>query len=292
MIELRPYRPTDAPRAFLLWQASLGRDWPLTCDQFAAHIRAGLVAFDDDELVGICAYGRRGERAALHLLVVDRSFRGAGIGTALHAACLAELAALGVTHVSLGGFPGPYLWPGLPDDSGNAHRFLARRGWVFDGACFDLTGALGGFRTPAELTARLGPGISYRVADVADGEPLAAFEERHFPTWAASFESPCEQVIVALSGDQIVGTLLAGGPESPLLWRELLGPDSGTIGCVGVAPQAEGRGIGTGMVAYAMEQLQADGVTTCYVDWVHRLSFYGRLGFRPWRRYQTATLEL
>jgi beta-N-acetylhexosaminidase len=53
-----------------------------------------------------------------------------------------------------------------------------------------------------------------------------------------------------------------------------------------------GRGIGTGIVAYACEQLRERGVGHCHIGWTVLLSFYGRLGFRPWRRYETAGRQL
>jgi GNAT superfamily N-acetyltransferase len=90
----------------------------------------------------------------------------------------------------------------------------------------------------------------------------------------------------------IVGTLLATDQRHPQLWRELLGKDSGTIGAVGVAEAARGRGVGTSMVAYACEQLRDRGVRNCHIGWTTELSFYGRLGFQPWRQYETASLEV
>jgi predicted N-acetyltransferase YhbS len=49
------------------------------------------------------------------------------------------------------------------------------------------------------------------------------------------------------------------------------------------------RRIGTALVAYACEQLRDRGVVNCHIGWTPFLSFYGRLGFRPWRRFEMAT---
>jgi len=46
------------------------------------------------------------------------------------------------------------------------------------------------------------------------------------------------------------------------------------------------------MVASACEQLRDRGVGNCHIGWTTELSFYGRLGFHPWRRYQTANHNL
>jgi hypothetical protein len=43
--------------------------------------------------------------------------------------------------------------------------------------------------------------------------------------------------------------------------------------------------VGTAMVARASEILRDRGVRTCLIDWTVREDFYGRLGYRRWRRY-------
>jgi predicted N-acetyltransferase YhbS len=64
----------------------------------------------------------------------------------------------------------------------------------------------------------------------------------------------------------------------------MLGP-AATIGCVGVAPAVQGRGIGTALVVRASEILRDAGVRNCHIGWTTRESFYRRAGYRPWRRY-------
>jgi predicted N-acetyltransferase YhbS len=66
----------------------------------------------------------------------------------------------------------------------------------------------------------------------------------------------------------------------------MLGPQAGTISCVGVAPDMQGRGIGSAMVARASEILRDNGTRTCHIGWTGRESFYIRAGYRPWRRYR------
>jgi predicted N-acetyltransferase YhbS len=65
----------------------------------------------------------------------------------------------------------------------------------------------------------------------------------------------------------------------------MLGPAAGTIGCVGVAPPWEGRGIGTALVVRASELLRDAGTGICHISWTTRESFYRRAGYQPWRRY-------
>ena len=65
----------------------------------------------------------------------------------------------------------------------------------------------------------------------------------------------------------------------------MLGPAAGTIGCVGVAPQLHGRGIGTALVIRASQLLAQAGTRTCHIGWTTREAFYRRAGYQPWRRY-------
>ena len=51
----------------------------------------------------------------------------------------------------------------------------------------------------------------------------------------------------------------------------MLGPASGTIGCVGVAPPRQGQGIGTALVVRASEIPDA-GTRNCHIGWTTRES--------------------
>ena len=78
--------------------------------------------------------------------------------------------------------------------------------------------------------------------------------------------------------------MLLDGPGAYTVYEPTLGPAAATISCVGVAPQMEGRGIGTALVARASEILRDRGAGTCHIGWTVRESFYTRAGYRPWRR--------
>jgi GNAT superfamily N-acetyltransferase len=284
-----PVRDEDA--AVALWQRSLPL-WPIARAEFAGVIGDALVATVDRQLAGFAAVAHRGRRGSLPLLLVDRDRRRCGLGRRLHDAALDHLRRRGADTAGLGGTPGPYLWPGLPADLDDARAILDRWGWRFGYRCWDLVRDLSDYETPREVAARASA-YSYRWASGADRERLAAFEARHFPSWGTYLNAGLDSAIVGVDeAGEIVGSLIARDQRHPPLWRELLGDDSGTIGAVGVAERARGRGVGTAMVAYACEQLRDRGVGNCHVGWTTELSFYGRLRFRHWRRYDTAQRSL
>jgi len=291
-VDVRAHDPArDRAAVYALWQRSLGRAWPLDRTELAEVMGDTLVAFVGGRLAGAAAVAHAGRRASLQLLLVDPDLRRQGIGRRLHDAALDHLVRLGAQSVRLGGTPGPYLWPGLPADLAEARPILERWGWTFGYTCWDLVRELADYETPTDV-ARRGSAFTYRWASGADRDRLAAFEALHFPEWAAYFDGDALETAVIAVDDNgaIVGSLIA--TDHRHVRARVLGEDGGTIGAVGVAEADRGRGVGTAMVAYACEQLRDRDVGNCHIGWTTELPFYGRLGFHPWRRYETANRSL
>lgn len=116
------------------------------------------------------------------------------------------------------------------------------------------------------------------------------FNQRHFPDWAPHFERlpPGCAFLAVDEEDRVVASLLAewNGFGDPGPWRQLLGPNLGSLGVVGVDPHMRRRGIGTALVVHAIHYLQSLGVPRCHVGWLVRTSFYANAGFDPWRSYR------
>jgi predicted N-acetyltransferase YhbS len=295
VIEIRAFDPSvDDVSVFELWTRTLGHAWPVARDDFDEVMGEGLVAVDGSTIVGTSMFSCREGTAHLQVILVDDELQGQGIGARLHDATVAALGDRDVTRAQLAGTPVRYLWPGLPAELRDLRQPLERRGWTFGYTCWDLVRSLADYETPAEV-ARSASDVTFRRTGAGDREPLLAFERAHFPQWANDFSSDAgsRAAIVAIDeAGQIVGSLLATDQSEPHVWRELLGDACGSINCVGVDERVQGRGIGTRMVANACETLQASGVVNCHIGWVELLSFYGRLGFKPWREYDRATLGL
>lgn len=289
---VRRYEADDGAAVFELWQRTLGLDWPVDPAEFAAVVREGFVALDGGRLAGVAAIAGGNDRASLQLLLVDPGLRRRGIGAQLHDAALSELARRGATRVHLAGTPDPYLWPGLPAEYQEAQGVLERLGWQFTEPCWDLVRTLRDFQRPAGIAQT--PAITYRPATEADRAALSEFETTHFPEWAHYFagEALASGFLALDERGGIVGSLIAADHRRPQQWRHLLGHDTGSIGAVGVAASGRQRGVGTAMLAHACESLRDRGVGHCHISWTTLLSFYGRLGFVPWRRYESASRNL
>jgi GNAT superfamily N-acetyltransferase len=294
-LHLRALDPgRDRPLLERLWGAALGPVWPPLPGGLDL-VRDGLVAErprgGGDQALGVVAVDAAG---SIPLLLVDPAARRQGVGTRLLAAGLERVGALGATTVGLGSGGHDYIWPGVPDDLPAAAGFFAARGWRFGHTVIDLTADLRGYQAPAGVGERPGrAGVSIGVMAEPDRAEVLAFEAATFPDWVVWFERLSASVLVARDRDgAVVGTLLFSGPPGATIYEPLLGPEAGTIGCVGVAEATRGAGVGSAMVARASELLRDAGTRACHIGWTRRERFYGRLGYRPWRRYHMASRRL
>jgi GNAT superfamily N-acetyltransferase len=289
-IAVRAFDPT-ADRAALerLWAETLDTTWPLDPDALEV-IRDGLVAERRGQVVGLAAVSAE----SIPLLLVAPPEQRTGVGSALHAAALELLRERGAERMSLGRGGEDHLWPGVPANLSAAVAFFEAHGWTWDHVAIDLVRDLRGYVDPIGAVARAADGgINLALAGAADVSAVLAFEEAHFPEWLDSFRRGDWSILAGRDPDgTVLGTLLFRGPGPVSTFWRLLGADSAAIACVGVAESAQGRGVGSALVARASELLRDAGARVCLIDWVVRRDFYRRVGYEPWREYLMAAREL
>jgi ribosomal protein S18 acetylase RimI-like enzyme len=283
--------PRDRAALERLWVTALGDVWPVL-PAGLDFLGTGVVAEAAGEPVGAVGVEAGDDHnGGVQLLVVDPAVQRRGIGTRLLEAGVERLLALGVVEAALGSGGHDYLWPGVPEDLPGAAGFFAARGWQFQYRVLDLVADLRGYEAPPgalERAERAGVTIEVQAGPEPAGEVLA-FEATTFPSWLRAFQRATSPVLVARARNgAIVGALLFRGPPDATIFTPLLGPDAGTIGCVGVAAGARGAGVGSAMVARASELLRDAGTGACHIGWTEREWFYRRVGYLPWRRYQMA----
>jgi GNAT superfamily N-acetyltransferase len=138
-------------------------------------------------------------------------------------------------------------------------------------------------------------GIVFGQATPGERDWLAAHALEHwYQRWDEYFAASApENILVGRLRDrQLVAALIVGFPGQVLQWQPMLGPQVTTIGCVGTLRPFRGQGIGTALVAAASEMLKRAGGSVCHIGWTDLLTFYGRLGYVPWRSYARATRNL
>jgi beta-N-acetylhexosaminidase len=282
---LRPFRPT-ADRALVetLWRTAMPPAWPLL-PAGVTMLNDGLIALAETQPVGFVAADLAG---SIPLILVDPAHQRCGIGTALLDAALRRLSEADATEVTAGSGGSSYIWPGVPLDLPAAVSFFTAHGWEHRHDTLDLVADLHGYQSPATAYDRVTQAsVTITVATMSQSPAVLAFETATFPSWARWFQPSDQTILIATdSAGAIAGTLLFQGPDADTVFSPLLGPDAGTIGCVGVAPRQQGHGIGTAMVTRASEILRDAGTRSCHIGWTDRESFYTRAGYHPWRRYR------
>ena len=282
---IRPFAAV-ADRAWVaqLWRAALPPSWPVL-PAGLGQLGAGLVAEAGPVPVGFVAVDPAG---SIPLMLVDPGYQRRGIGTRLVEAALGQFRAAGGSSVTAGSGGASYIWPGVPWNLPAAVSFFTSRGWRHTHDTLDLVADLAGYRPPPGAGERAAStGVTIMRAASGDLEGVLAFEAAAFPSWSRWFAAArLEHVLVARDrSGAIVGTLLLAGPGADTVLAPMLGPNAGTIGCVGVAPSLHEQGIGTALVVRASQILGRAGVRACHIGWTTRESFYRRAGYRPWQRY-------
>jgi GNAT superfamily N-acetyltransferase len=282
---LRPFvGVADHDRVEALWLAALEGRWPLL-PKAIATVREGFFAVEGGRTVGCVTVDLAG---SIPLVLVAPGHQRRGIGADLLSAALGRLRAAGVSTAQAGSGGADNIWPGVPTDLPEAVRLFANCGWRAGQDTLDLVADLPDYRAPALASGSSAwAGITIGPAAPADVAAVMAFETATFPHWAPSFRAGNRDILLARDdAGAICATLLLDGPGADTIFEPMLGRAAATINCVGVAPHAQGRGIGTALVARASEILRDRGAGTCHISWTVRESFYTRAGYRPWRRYR------
>ena len=63
--------------------------------------------------------------------------------------------------------------------------------------------------------------------------------------------------------------------------------EMGGIGPLGIDRAIRGKHFGIDLVKAAANELIGRGVTDIVIDWTQLIAFYEKLGFTPWKQYQS-----
>ncbi len=195
-----------------------------------------------------------------------------------------------------------YLWPGVPEDLPDAAPFTTALGFAAGLPTYDLRSDTSGqsLRYPRDDVESL----SFGPAGPTDVDGLVKFVEAEFDReWASDlkdfFAAGGRPGAIFLARDRgdLLGFARLHVPGShpvgpPLYWADRLTPRAGGLGPIGVASARRGQGLGTALLAAALQHLRDQGRTDVVIDMTHLLGFYGQFGFAPWLRYRQATLDL
>jgi predicted N-acetyltransferase YhbS len=142
-----------------------------------------------------------------------------------------------------------------------------------------------------------------RPAQSADEDALLAFIQREFPgRWRYDFQEYLRgggriaDHMVLLTARGVVGFCRLNFDDS---WQPLaryyphqLPKPWGQLGTIGVSQDSRGKGYGAAVLDAGLRRLRDSGVRGCVIDWTELLDFYGKFGFKPYRRYAILLKEL
>lgn len=286
VLRIRPFEPIrDRREVERLWRASFPALWPVL-PQGLDMLNGGRLAEHEARAIGLAA--RSGP--ALQLLMACPGWRRKGIGSELFNAAQKEAQSEGFDRLSLGSGGEDYIWPGIPSDAVDAIAFFELLGYRWGYIATDLVLDLPQWK-PNAITIVTAQQARVAVAPARSGAELAeviAFEQRRFPRWVRYFERG-EGILVARRGTSVLGTLLYS--TSACIYEPALASPCGSIGCVGVDPDAESQGIATAMVLAATRIVRADGAACCHIGWTWRTGLYEQVEYRPWRTYLMSTVN-
>ncbi|NOU88490.1 GNAT family N-acetyltransferase [Paenibacillus sp. LMG 31460] len=230
----------------------------------------------------------------LQALLVDSAHRGRGVGRALLLRAEAALREVGATRIQLGNDLHSRIFPGVPEELGEARAWFERQGYAYQDTVHDLLLA---YAAEDAVSLPAAPGATFRVAEPADRDALHAFMARCFPgAWAYQHRDYWErggtgrELVVLERDGAIVGFCRMNDSASPLLaqniyWTPLFDEELGGIGPLGIDESCRGLKYGISIVQAAIHYLRERGVRRIVIDTTPFVDFYGKLGYRTWKSY-------
>ena len=229
-----------------------------------------------------------------------------GYGSQLMAWAEDWLQKRGARKILLGGSLKTFA-PSLPEELNPA--FFLQRGYQVRSDAWDVARDLDDGQPierhplPEGADDRADDRAEVRPAGAADQADLLAFLEREFPgRWhfeAAQYLARGGSIgdfVICRMGARVEGFawLTFPGSRRPLdrYYPQRLPKPWGQLGPIGVSHDLRGQGWGGLVLQTGLRALRAGGVRGCVIDWTRLLEFYGKYGFKPYRRYRMLSLHL
>lgn len=325
-MQIRPYRPGDEPAVLKLWNQCMGEQFPLDSALFEqnvlrdAHFDPEAVWVAEDAGGDLLAYahakvckeplgsaGMMPEQGWIGALAFLPTEEGLQAARQLLQTALDWLKAKGRKRVSYGSDPA-HLFPGVPAEQTLHQQLLREAGFAIgEHVAVDLVRELADYRVPDEVEANLRnlrEEYAIRSCTHEDIPALLRFLQQEFPgRWyyetvkRIEAEDTPRDILILTHGDEVEGfchTFHRGskriGPS--IYWRRLLGEAYGGLGPIGLAESTRGKGLGLALLCKGVEYVKQQGAQRMAIDWTDLVEFYGKIGFRVWKRYHPASRQI
>jgi len=325
-MRVRCFQSDDLSAVLALWNQCMGEQFPLDAPLFEQNVlhdahfdpEAAWVAEGADGSLLAYAHakvckeplgsaGMMPEQGWIGALAFQLGSQGEEAARQVIHTALNWLKAQGGKQVAYGSDPA-HLFPGVPVEQTVLQQLLREAGFrLHEHVTVDLIRELDDYRVPEEVEKRLHDlREAYRIRSCtpADVDALLRFLMSAFPgRWyyetikRLEVEDTPRDILILTHGDEVVGfchTFHRGsrriGPS--IYWRPLLGEAYGGLGPIGLADSVRGKGLGMALLCKGVEYVKQQGAQRMAIDWTDLVDFYGRIGFRVWKRYYGAPCEL
>lgn len=325
-MQIRLLRAEDEPAVLTLWDRCMGEQFPLDSALFEqnvlrdAHFDPEAVWVAEDNGGNLLAYahakvcreplgsaGMMPEQGWIGALAFLPNEEGLQAARLLLQTALEWLKAKGRKQVNYGSDPA-HFFPGVPTEQTLHQQLLREAGFTIgEHVAVDLVRELADYRVPEEVEAnlqRLHEEYAIRSCTPDDVPALLRFLQQEFPgRWyyetakRLEVEDTPRDILILTHGDEVVGfchTFHRGskriGPS--IYWRKLLGEAYGGLGPIGLAGSTRGKGLGLALLCKGVEYVKQQGAQRMAIDWTDLVDFYGKIGFRVWKRYHPASRRI
>ncbi|WP_168118568.1 GNAT family N-acetyltransferase [Paenibacillus sp. HB172176] len=237
----------------------------------------------------------------IQVLLVDRDYRGRGVGSELLKRAETALKEHGAVKILIGRDPWHYF-PGVPTEYADVSDWLEAKGYKNDERLEnDL---LADYEEKEAIQLPEHEGVIYRLLEKEDKDGLLEFLHRCFPgRW--EYEAMCyfehggtgrEFAVIEEEG-RIIGFCRINDGSSPVIaqntyWAPLFEEELGGVGPLGVDQTCQGRGFGLGIVQAGIHFLRERGIRHIVIDWTTLVAFYEKHGYRVWKSYESYSKAL
>lgn len=310
-MKVKPLSEIQVSDIVELWNEEIGERFPMsealwkqnTTNEPNVMKEGSFAVIEEGNLRGFIVTKRNMEKLEakmptnigwIQCMLVKKTFRNKGLGSQLLKLAEKALVDAGVNEIRLGRDPWHYF-PGVPLEDKQTINWFGKRGYVKGGVETDLIKDV----RNGELYKLTNPSEHYRLLTKDDIPSLLTFLERVFPgRWhyeALHYE------LIGGSGREFMGFFMDGelqgfcrmnDSRSPVIaqnvyWSALIEGEMGGIGPLGIDRTIRGKHFGIDLVKAAANELIGRGVTDIVIDWTQLMAFYEKLGFTPWKQYQS-----
>lgn len=248
-------------------------DYPVTLEDFHSNLKPDYAElyrkYDRDKLIGYCLVHDN----SISMLCVAQPYRGKGLAEDLLKQAEKGIAKKNFKQILLGRGK-DYLMQGVPLESKGAVEFFTKQGYHADWTSVNMTLKLGDY-CPERIDIPKCEDVIFRLADRSEKGKVIEAVGKVIPEWQCYFEND-EYVLVADLNDEIVGFEIISAHDG--LFKKPV-EKLGSIGCVGIIPEARCKGIGLRMVKAGADLLRMDGCTGVELRYVQLVDWYAKLGF-------------